>query len=180
MQERGENSYGGPMPQRTDFSAMACSIARSWDVIGEPWTPLILRDLVVGLHRFDQLTTDLGIAPNVLTTRLETLQSAGVIERRPYSDGGRTRHDYHLTDMGMDLVPVVVALTNWGDRWLSAETPPAVFRHLGCGDAPITATVSCSSCGQSLTAEGLEVQRGPGSRRGPGTQIIGDALHQPS
>lgn len=168
------------MPQRTDFSAMACSIARSWDVIGEPWTPLIIRDLFIGLHRFDQLKADLGIAPNILTARLKTLTAAGVVERRPYSDGGRIRHEYYLTTMGDELVPVIVALTNWGDTWLSEATPPAIIRHVGCGQTPVTAVVTCSSCGEALTAPDIEALPGPGADPGPGTQLIGGGLSRPT
>ena len=152
---------------------MACSIARTWAVIGEPWTPLILGDLAIGLRRFDQLRTDLGIAPNVLTDRLHTLEEAGVVERVPYKDAGRTRHEYHLTAMGDDLVPVLVAITNWGDRWLSDNTPPALFRHDDCGAAGVQARIVCNECGGNLTAHNTTAQPGPGKHAGPGTHIIG-------
>lgn len=160
------------MAQRTDFSAMACSLARSWAVIGEPWTPLILRDLLIGLHRFDQLRSDTGIAANVLSTRLRTLEEAGLVERRPYKDQHRTRDEYFLTEMGFDLVPALTALTNWGDRWLSNNRPPAVFGHSDCGASPIRAVPVCSDCGEQLAGDHMTVGRGPGGEVGPGTQLI--------
>jgi DNA-binding HxlR family transcriptional regulator len=168
--------YRGDVPQRTDFAGMACSIARSWQVIGEPWTPLVLRDLFVGLHRFEELRQDLGVATNVLAARLRTLEDAGVLERRPYRTDGRTRHEYHLTTMGRELVPVLAALTCWGDRWLSDGRPPAELGHEGCGGDPVRAEVTCSACGEPLTADGLRVRAGPGGRTGPGTAIVGALL----
>ena len=160
------------MAQRTDFSAMACSIARTWAVIGEPWSPLILRNITVGLCRFDQIRTDLGVAPNVLTDRLNTLEASGVVERVPYKDGGRTRYEYRLTEMGQELVPVLIAITNWGDKWVSANRPPATFTHHTCGTREIRAGVVCSACGEPLTFDNTTAHSGPGARKGPGTKLI--------
>ena len=91
--------------QRTNFSAMACSIARTLDVIGEPWSPLILRDVFAGIRRFDQIQADLGISRKVLTERLNHLVEHGVIERRPYD--ARPRYEYHLTPKGTELVDLL-------------------------------------------------------------------------
>ena len=89
--------------QRTSFGEMPCSIARTLDVIGEPWSPLILRDVWVGMNRFDQLQGDLGISRKVLTERLNHLVDQGVLERRPYDR--RPRHEYHLTTKGSTRRP---------------------------------------------------------------------------
>ena len=161
------------MAQRTKFEEMACSIARSWAVVGEPWTPLILRDLAVGLHRFEQLREDLGVSTNVLSGRLATLERAGVIERRPYKDNQRTRDEYHLTEMGAELVPVLAALTQWGDRWLSGDTPPALLHHRPCGEREASVVVACSECGEPVTHENTNPHPGPGQRLAPGTMILG-------
>ena len=156
------------MAQRTDFSAMACSLARTWAIIGEPWTPLVLRDLALGISRFDELHADLGIARNVLAERLRTLHEAGVVEKRDYRSANRTRSEYVLTDMGRELVPIVVAVTQWGDRWLDdGEGPPIVFRH-SCG-AMTRAEVVCGACGTPVAADDVSAFAGSGSRRGPGT-----------
>lgn len=156
------------MTQRTDFSAMACSIARAWSVVGEPWTPLIVRDLAMGFSRFDDLRADLGVARSVLADRLKTLEAAGVIERRTYRSVSRPRDEYVLTDMGRDLVPMVVALTQWGDRWLDdGNGPPVVFGH-SCG-VSAKAVIICSECGEPLEAGEVTASAGPGTRIGPGT-----------
>lgn len=151
---------------------MACSIARTWAVIGEPWTPLILRDLTVGLRRFDDLKTDLGIASNVLASRLRLLEEEGIVERRPYSDGGRTRDEYHLTDAGEELVPVLIAITAWGDQWLGENGPPAIFEHQACGNKPVIGRLCCSECGEPLTAGNTTALPGPGATRARGTELI--------
>ena len=97
---------------------MACSLAQSMDVIGEWWTMLIIRDFFIGggRRRFEQLRDSLGIPRNILTERLRTLTEAGVIERVPLQAGGK-RCAYQLTDKGRDLLPVLVAIMQWWDRW---------------------------------------------------------------
>lgn len=156
------------MAQRTDFSQMACSIARSWQVIGEPWTPLILRDLAMGITRFDQIKTDLGIATNVLADRLRTLTAAGVVEKREYASANRRRHEYALTEMGKELEPIIMAISQWGDRWLDdGAGPPITFQHHTCGQLS-TARVICDHCGQDIQGH-ITPLAGPGSTTGPGT-----------
>jgi len=148
---------------------MACSLSRTWSVIGEPWTPLIIRDLAIGLTRFEQFQTDLGIARSVLTERLHTLLEAGVIERREYQSENRRREEYVLTPMGKDLVPIVMAITQWGDRWLDdGAGPPVLFHHDRCDHAS-TARLVCDHCNDPLEADELTLVAGPGSRTGPGT-----------
>jgi DNA-binding HxlR family transcriptional regulator len=98
--------------QRTNFGDMACSIARTLDVIGEPWSPLILRDVWVGMNRFDAIQADLGISRKVLTERLNHLVERGVLERRPYDR--RPRYDYHLTDKGAELLDVLMVIGRLG------------------------------------------------------------------
>ena len=128
----------------------ARSIARTMDVIGEWWTPLILRDLFVGMSRFEDLRRDLGIATNVLTDRLGTLVREGIIEQIP-SRPGSTRSEYALTAKGRDLYPVILAVMAWGDRWTGGEHgPPALIRHLDCG-ADTSASVVCAHCGAELS-----------------------------
>ena len=157
------------MAQRTDFSAMACSIARAWSVIGEAWTPLILRDLSLGFARFDDLQADLGIARSILTDRLKTLERADVVSKREYPSMNRPRHEYVLTEMGRELVPIIVAMAQWGDRWLDdGEGPPIAFGHT-CG-APLQAEIVCSGCRLPLTADAVTAYAGPGARIGPGSR----------
>src|SRR3979411_1149537 len=119
--------------QRTNFGGMACSIARTLDVIGEPWSPLVLRDVWAGLSRFEQIQADLGISRKVLTERLTHLVDHGVLERRPYDR--RPRHEYRLTEKGAELVDLLMVMTGWGDKWLAGEAgPPVLYRHHACGE----------------------------------------------
>jgi DNA-binding HxlR family transcriptional regulator len=163
--------------RQTSFAAMHCSLARSLELVGDWWSPLILRDLAIGPRRFDELVADLGISRNLLTTRLEGLAAAGVVSRSRYQEHP-PRDRYHLAEAGADLVPVLMALTAWGDRWATPEGgPPVRYRHRDCGHV-FTPTVCCPSCGQAVTAEAVEVLPGPGGRRAPGTMLTGEFLTQ--
>ncbi len=147
--------------QRTSFGHMACSIARTLDVIGEPWSPLILRDVWVGMNRFDQLQADLGISRKVLTERLNHLVDHNVLERRPYDN--RPRYEYHLTEQGAELVDVLMVMTAWGDKWLAGEAgPPVLYRHHACGEISHV-ELHCSHCDKPMRAGDVDALDGPGS-----------------
>lgn len=152
--------------QRTRFGDMACSIARTLDVIGEPWSPLILRDIYVGITRFDQLQRDLGISRKVLTERLKWLVDKGVLERREYSRRP-PRHEYALTAKGLELCDLLLVMVRWGDRWTAGEAgPPALYRHHACGE--ISHVVPhCSACGRPMRAGDVDVIPGPGAEAEP-------------
>jgi DNA-binding HxlR family transcriptional regulator len=159
--------------RQISFADFHCSLARSLDLIGDWWTPLIIRDLSLGLHRFDELATNLGISRNLLTTRLKALVEANIVERVRYCERP-PRDNYRLTPAGRDLVPILAALTAWGDRWTAPPGgPPMLFGHDGHRCTP---TVCCSDCGQPLTSKNLEVEPGPGSAPGPGSQLISRVL----
>ena len=161
--------------RKTSFADFSCSIARTLDAVGERWTFLILRDVFLGVTRFDDLQRDLGIARNVLTERLETLVGDGVLERRAYQERP-VRHEYVLTDKGRDLESVLFAMVAWGDRWQSQESgPPVTLHHETCAH-DTTAKVVCSCCGLPLKAEDLTAHVGPGGRIAPGTQVVGELL----
>ncbi len=147
--------------QRTNFSGMACSIARTLDVIGEPWSPLVLRDVWVGLRRFDQIQADLGISRKVLTERLNHLVEAGVLERRPYDS--RPRHEYWLTPKGVELVDLLVVMADWGDKWLAGKAgPPVLRRHHACGEVG-RVDLRCAHCGAPMHATDIDPLPGPGA-----------------
>jgi DNA-binding HxlR family transcriptional regulator len=165
--------------KRTSFASFDCSIARSLELVGEWWTPLVLRSVFLGVTRFDDIQRDLGIARNVLADRLDALVEAGMLERRPYQRNP-VRHEYLLTDKGRDFCPVLMALMAWGDRWTAGEQgPPARLRHDACGSLT-TPVVSCSECGEPLTAEGVTALAGPGGSIGPGTRVSGALLAERS
>jgi len=157
--------------QRTSFSEMACSLARSLDVAGEWWTPMIVRDVWMGVRRFDQIQHDLGLSRKVLADRLDTLVREGVVERRPYQERP-TRYEYVLTDKGRELMDVLLALIAWGDRWTAEEAgPPMLLRHKRCGELT-HAEVTCSCCGEPLHAREVRLEPGPGARVGRGTRRL--------
>jgi DNA-binding HxlR family transcriptional regulator len=147
--------------QRTQFGDFACSIARTMDVIGEPWSPLVLRDVFAGVHRFDQIQADLGVSRKVLTERLNHLVEEGVLERRQYD--ARPRFEYHLTDKGAELVDLLMVMVGWGDRWLAGEAgPPVLYRHRTCGQVSHV-DLRCASCGEPMHAGDVDLLPGPGS-----------------
>jgi DNA-binding HxlR family transcriptional regulator len=141
---------------------MACSIARTLDVAGEPWSPLIIRDIWVGITRFDELRRDLGISRKVLTERLDWLVEHGMLERRPYSTRP-PRHEYALTEKGLEFCEVLLAISAWGDRWTTGpDGPPALFRHHSCGEL-MHPELHCSQCSERLVAADVDVSPGPGA-----------------
>jgi DNA-binding HxlR family transcriptional regulator len=140
---------------------MACSIARTLDVIGEPWSPLVLRDVYVGMSRFDQLQADLGISRKVLTERLNHLVEQGVLERRPYDR--RPRYEYHLTAKGAELVDLLMVMVGWGDKWLAGDAgPPTLYRHHACGQVS-SVDLRCAHCSEPMHAGDVDVLPGPGA-----------------
>jgi DNA-binding HxlR family transcriptional regulator len=151
--------------QRTNFGDMACSIARTLDVIGEPWSPLVLRDIWVGMNRFDQIQADLGISRKVLAERLGHLVEHGVLEKQAYDN--RPRYEYVLTEKGRELVDVLVVMAGWGDRWLAGEAgPPVLYRHHACGEIG-RVDLRCSHCGEPMHADDIDVLSGPGAAPEP-------------
>ena len=109
-----------------DYSGQVCSIAGALEVVGERWSLLIVRDVLLGLRRFDELQAELGIARNVLQARLSALTDEGVLERHRYQEHP-PRYEYRLTEKGLDLWPTMVALMQWGDRYAVPADGPAVM-----------------------------------------------------
>jgi len=141
---------------------MACSIARGLAVAGEPWSPLVIRDVYVGINRFDDLQKDLGISRKVLTERLKHLVEAGMLERRRYSERP-PRHEYVLTPMGQEFMDVLMAMVAWGDRWTAGEAgPPVLYRHHPCGQIAHVEP-RCSACGEPMHSTDIDVLPGPGA-----------------
>ena len=146
--------------QRTQFSEMACSIARTLDVFGEPWSPLILRDVWVGIRRFDEIQADLGISRKVLTERLKLLVETGVLGRQQYSERP-ARSEYVLTQKGTELVDLLMVMVKWGDRWTAGEAgPPVLYRHHACGEIAHV-ELHCSACDQPMSADTVDLLPGP-------------------
>ncbi|MFN8071644.1 MAG: helix-turn-helix domain-containing protein [Mycobacterium sp.] len=128
-----------------------CSIARTLQVIGEQWSSLIIQECFFGTHRFDDFQNRLAIASNILSQRLARLTERGVLTARS-TDSER---GYYLTDKGLDLYPVALAMLMWGDRWLSGGKPPIALTHTACGRR-LRATAVCSHCGEQLLVGELQ------------------------
>jgi DNA-binding HxlR family transcriptional regulator len=129
-------------------------------MVGEWWTLLVLRDVCFGWNRFDAIHDHLGIARNILKTRLDTLIQHGFVVRRQYQERP-DRFEYLPTDKARDFVPVILAIVAWGDRWTAPDGPPVLFTHTTCGHDTV-ATVVCSACAEGLAHGALDVRPGPG------------------
>ncbi|TFV71924.1 transcriptional regulator [Blastococcus sp. CT_GayMR19] len=128
------------------YDRSRCSVAGTLSVIGEKWSLLVLREAFLGVRRFADFQRILGAPKAVLTDRLTTLVAAGIFARVPYqADGERQRHEYRLTDKGRDLYPTVVALMQWGDRYLAEPgAAPLALEHRDCG-AAIRLELTCEA-----------------------------------
>jgi DNA-binding HxlR family transcriptional regulator len=160
---------------RTRLTGVACSIARATDLFGDAWTALIMRDVLLGVTRFDDIAEDLGLSRKVLAARLARLVEEGVLVRERYRERPPREH-YRATEKGEQLYPVLLALMDWGDRWYAGEAgPPALVRHVACGHDTSPVTV-CAHCGEPLTVRNSTQLPGPGGRVGPGTRRLAPLL----
>jgi DNA-binding HxlR family transcriptional regulator len=135
-----------------------CSLAAALDVLGERWSLLALREIGYGVHRFARIAGYTGASRDILADRLRKLEAAGVIERHPYSEHP-PRHEYHLTQAGRELFPVMQALSQWGDKW-AVDTPFLARRH-SCG-RPLQIDVVCHHCGRPITPDTIHAELADG------------------
>jgi DNA-binding HxlR family transcriptional regulator len=150
------------VPLRRTYDTQDCAVAGALELVGERWTLLIVRELLMGVHRFDELAGDLGIARNVLQARLSGLVAHGLVYRRAYQDRP-PRHEYRLTEAGLALWPVIVSLMQWGDdhlRWPNG--PPVRLEHRGCG-GELDAHRHCRRCGAALGPRDAWARPGTGA-----------------
>ncbi|MER7837594.1 helix-turn-helix domain-containing protein [Streptomyces sp. NPDC096040] len=155
------------LDSRLDRDTSNCSIARTLEIVGEKWTILILREAWYGSSRFSDFERVLGCPRNLLATRLRMLVKEGILATETYKEpGARSRPKYVITAKGMDLVPAVMGLLQWGDRYRADPEGPAVeARHRGCG-ARVHAQIRCSE-GHPVQADDIESIPGPGFRMKP-------------
>jgi DNA-binding HxlR family transcriptional regulator len=144
---------------KRDYEGQVCSIARTLELVGDRWTLLVIRDVLLGNHRFDGLLTSLGVASNVLTDRLSRLVAEGILDRVPYSERPE-RFEYRLTQKGRDLGIPVLALMHWGDRYVS-DKPPRIARRRSDG-SPVSVHVVAGD-GSIVTSGEFELVPGPGA-----------------
>jgi DNA-binding HxlR family transcriptional regulator len=125
-------------------------VARTLEIVGEKWALLAVREVFLGNRRFDEMARRIGAPRDTLAARLRSLVSAGILERRQYSDHP-ARFEYRLTEAGHDLYPVILTLMRWGDQHLAGDDgPPMVLEH-ACGHR-LVATVVCEACGEPVDA----------------------------
>lgn len=137
-----------------------CSLARTVAVIGDRWTLLVLRDCFLGVRRFEDFQARLGISRTLIADRLKTLVGEGVLSRVAYQDNP-ARYDYRLTEKGLGLQPVILAMVHWGDvHYAGQPGPPLLHRHKGCG-CDFHPVQTCSACGEVVGARDVETRPGP-------------------
>ncbi|MGH7735979.1 MAG: winged helix-turn-helix transcriptional regulator [Gemmatimonadales bacterium] len=146
--------------ERKSFAGMHCSVAQCLEAVGEWWSMLIIRDASLGVTRFDQFQERLGISRNILSQRLARLMDQGILDKVPYSEHP-PRYDYRLTAKGRDLWPVLTAMRQWGDTYAAPDGPPLEVLHKACGKVS-HAVMTCSACGERLSARDLRAVPGPG------------------
>ena len=151
-------------PEALQWSAENCTIGRAMEILGEKWSILVLREVFMGIRRFDDLRVRTSIPRQVLTNRLATLVEHGLLRRQPYQEPGHRRRDeYRLTRKGLDLYPVLVALLEWGDRYLGdPDGSPIVLTHRDCGE-PVHVELRCAD-GHPVTPRDTVPTPGPGVR----------------
>ncbi len=146
-----------------DYPDQVCSVARALEVVGERWTLLILRDLYLGVHRFDALVESVGVTRTVLARRLGRLEAEGVVERHRYSERPE-RFEYRPTAKGLELVGVLALLMQWGDRhYPHPAGPPRLLSHSGCGGG-LDGHLHCERCGDPVSAGDVHAEPGPAFR----------------
>lgn len=147
-----------------DYETGNCSVQRTLEVIGEKWTILVLREVFNGVHRFDQIRDHVGMPDAVLSARLRRLVHQGVLIAVPYREpGARTRHEYRLTEKGLELYPIMIALLQWGDKHrVDPDGPALIVTHRECG-ARVHAVVQCAE-GHAVPVGESSPVPGPGAR----------------
>jgi DNA-binding HxlR family transcriptional regulator len=147
------------------------SVGRALELVGERWTLLILRETFFGVRRFGQLARNLNIPRPTLSSRLRMLVDTGLLDRVPYSSDPE-RHEYRLTEAGLDLFGAIVALMRWGDQHLPHPSgPPVVLRHDTCGEIA-DPRLTCARCQQEITAHNVTPEAGPGFRAESGDKEL--------
>jgi DNA-binding HxlR family transcriptional regulator len=139
-----------------------CSVAASLQILGERWSLLAIREMSYGVHRFEQITNYTGASRDILADRLRKLEAAGVVERRQYSEHP-PRFEYHLTEAGEALRPVLMALSQWGSKWANGR-PTAILSH-ECGHS-LEVDYICRHCGEPITKASTRILPPPSRAAG--------------
>ena len=149
--------------QWSNLEEEACSLARTVSVIGDRWTLLILRDCFLRVRRFEDFQARLGVTRPILASRLRKLVDSFVLAKVPYQERPR-RYEYRLTQKGIDLYPIVMAIVHWGDVHMAGKKGrPLLHQHASCGK-DFDPVMICSECGEPLDPRRVHAHRGPGAR----------------
>ena len=149
-----------------DYDSANCAIGAAVGILGERSTFLVLREAFNGVRRFDDMQHRTGMPRQVLSQRLARLVAEGLLRKVPYRESGqRSRTEYRLTEKGLDLYPVLVALMEWGDRYeIGTEGPQVLLRHRDCGE-PVALQMSCAAGHVLESAREVTPVPGPGARK---------------
>lgn len=149
------------MSTNTNAPDTLCPIARAEAVVGDRWTVLVLRELFMGSHRYDEIQAQTGGTPQMVATRLKNLEAEGMVERRLYNERP-PRYEYHLSEKGRAFYPVVLALRAWGETWCKSpqEGLAVVYTHTTCGE-PAGLGPACDHCGELLRRDELVSEQSP-------------------
>lgn len=146
------------------INTVECSIARALSVVGERWTMMIVRDVFLGIRRFDALQKDLGLTPHRLSHRLGKLVRDGILARVEYEKRPH-RFEYRLTEKGVELFPLIVVLNTWGDRWMAGPAgAPIELVHRNCGRT-IKPALTCPICKERMVPHEMSLRPGPALKR---------------
>jgi len=141
----------------SELADQSCSVARTVAVIGDRWTLMILRDCFLGVRRFDDFEERLGISRGIIAERLRGLVDEGVLRRECYQDRP-LRYEYRLTEKGLGLHAMIMAIVHWGDvHYAGSAGPPLLHRHKACG-CDFNPVLTCSACGEPVVARDVEVR----------------------
>jgi DNA-binding HxlR family transcriptional regulator len=153
-------------PWILEYDSANCAIGAAVGIIGERPTFLVLREAFNGVRRFDDMQRRTGLPRQVLSQRLARLVAEGLLRKVPYREAGqRSRDEYRLTDKGLDLYPVLVAMMQWGDRYaVGPAGPQVVLRHRDCGQ-PVRLQISCKAGHDLESARDVTPVPGPGARK---------------
>lgn len=133
-----------------------CSAAKALELVGERWSLLILRNAAFAkMSRFTDFQKSLGVAPNILTRRLESFVEAGIMVA---SKENGEHAEYHLTERGLDLKTVIISLTEWGDKWVAESGPPILYEHENC-ESKISLKLQCNRCRKSISPKHIVAKK---------------------
>ena len=151
-----------------DIGDQVCSVARTLSVIGDRWSMMILRDAFLGTRRFEDFHRQLGVSRHRLSDRLNKLVENDVLEKKAYQERP-LRYEYRLTEKGIDLYQVMIAMVQWGDKWLSDDTgTPIEYVHKACGHK-IKPQMACTECGEFIEARDVQPVVGPALKKAVAT-----------